>query len=702
MAWKSESVARLHTLIAEDNLTYQQAADQLNKEFNAKFSKESCRKKFNRTDWDAFKKNPLKRAGKGRKKWSSTELLLLHEMRTKEHPVPFPAIGKALGRTSLSCEKKFKKVNWSEGKLNKLAIASGQESGSNEIIELAHNVESLEKHSKGVQLAHYMIELSRHDLNRLEEIDEEFLIQKTDSLEELPIPFSDIKRLALKEMSNRGYYFEEGSKFKEGTYIIVGDSHGKHTKRGMFRLLNQVAKHVNPDNIFHIGHALDDDNDISYLWQDFGDKFVLVSKKEELKTLMNLPHEYNIIRNGLKLGNLEVWNQDLITDYVLRPVGNLSPQDFPYPTIINCHRQEMEARTTSGDPNLIMSPGCVCEEHKVKTIKQIDFTDGYQIKSAMPDSFQKYRRMDHTMKYWQQGLIIVYVDKHGNFTPICCRIKKINGKYCTSIFDKIITETGIVNPDRKISFHADAHCPYHDPKVHSLIGEFCNDFRPDDHVNAGDHTHNKSLNHWEMDRYGDKLDYPVLEEAAENYFLMKQTRRWAKNYHYVQGNHERWYKDFYSRFPQLKTMLNPDFMLNLESLNINAEPLKGIIELGPVKVIHGDHMMVGSKGGGKNDKIANVFGRNTISGHGHFPSQRFDCYTLGLSGNYEMYYNEPNAQRWVHGFGFATIYKGEPFITNVVIDNYSFCIDEKWYSPDSEEEYIMPEFEAKLSFEYAV
>lgn len=50
---------------------------------------------------------------------------------------------------------------------------------------------------------------------------------------------------------------------------MVSDSHGKHTTRGTFRLLNVLNNYFNFDSIIHVGHILDDDNDISYLWKDF-------------------------------------------------------------------------------------------------------------------------------------------------------------------------------------------------------------------------------------------------------------------------------------------------------------------------------------------------------------------------------------------------------------------------------------------------
>jgi predicted phosphodiesterase len=62
-----------------------------------------------------------------------------------------------------------------------------------------------------------------------------------------------------------------------GRYLVVSDSHGKHTSRGMFRLLNNLNNNLKFDAVIHIGHILDDDNDISYLWKDFSN-FIVVAR----------------------------------------------------------------------------------------------------------------------------------------------------------------------------------------------------------------------------------------------------------------------------------------------------------------------------------------------------------------------------------------------------------------------------------------
>ena len=47
-----------------------------------------------------------------------------------------------------------------------------------------------------------------------------------------------------------------------GRYLVVSDSHGKHTSRGMFRLLNNLNANLKFNAVIHVGHILDDDNDI--------------------------------------------------------------------------------------------------------------------------------------------------------------------------------------------------------------------------------------------------------------------------------------------------------------------------------------------------------------------------------------------------------------------------------------------------------
>ncbi len=82
----------------------------------------------------------------------------------------------------------------------------------------------------------------------------------------------------------------------------------------------------------------------------------------------------------------------------------------------------------------VASPGCLCEQHVVKTIKQIDFTEGKQVKQAYHETFQKYRRMKHTCKYWEQGMLVVNVDANGDHTVLPYRIQETSKGPTAALF----------------------------------------------------------------------------------------------------------------------------------------------------------------------------------------------------------------------------------------------------------------------------
>ena len=516
---------------------------------------------------------------------------------------------------------------------------------------------------------------------------------------DLPVDFAKLKFMAEEELETMGAKYPDQVQLGEGTYLIVGDSHGKETKRSMFNLLNTICKSLKIKNIIHVGHALDDSNDISNLWDQYKN-LIILAKSEELETLTEIADRHSIVRGHVYLGNLTVSNQDLINDYSIGYVGGISRSHFHGSAVVNLHRVELDTRTTSGEHCQIAGVGCLCEPHIVSTVKSINFAGGERVKLSWPASYGKYRRQDHLNKLWEQGVMIVHVDKHGRYDMHSCRIKKtINGGFTTSYFDKIFTEHGVEEPERKTFFSSDAHCDMHDVRVLDIQEQFCKDYVPDSLVNLGDVMNNKSFNHHIMERTGHgAIQKNALDEMAHTHYVLARQKRWAKHCYLLTGNHERFAMDFVEKFPQFHALFNLSFMVNLNELGYQLTGYKKKLEIGRLRFVHGDVKMFGARGGNKLDKIHHTYGPNTVIGDVHYPSVRMGCYSVGLTGLMDQEYNEPDASRWMHGFGYCNFYDGEVFISLVNIRDYECSVGGKSYRPRGT--WKLPQYEAAIQFKF--
>ena len=323
------------------------------------------------------------------------------------------------------------------------------------------------------ELVKMLLNLSRYDLKRLSDIGREEFGRKTNTIntifKEGKCKYSDVKDCAVKELIKLGGANPTNLEIKgDGRFLVVGDSHGKHTTRGMFKLLNNLNNNLKFNNIIHIGHILDDDDDISFLWKDF-ENLIIISKDEEIRVIEEKKEEYgyDVVSGKVNIGDFTISNQDIISDYVRTNLANLDPYIYNNNFIVNLHRQEMDSKGCYQKTIQFASPGCLCEKHIVTTIRQADYTDGRRVKESYPFSYQKYRRCKEMYQYWEQGAIIIEVkDGITNIYPI--RIKKIGDEYVTSYYDKIYIADRVEYPEYKIFFNSDAHCNKHDKYVIDL------------------------------------------------------------------------------------------------------------------------------------------------------------------------------------------------------------------------------------------
>lgn len=680
--WTKAELKKLHNLKNKKNKTFEEISVVLGR------STSSIQMKYRRTDWEAFLDDSDSYLSNTIRMWTQNEMLQLDAYLQSDKPYDF--IAEKLNRSITSVERKAQQTDW---KAWKEIIKNGDGEIDDES----------ESDVLGEQLVHALMSVSRNEAKRLKTISEkEFLKRVNLDKSLLSVSFKELKATAFEELDRLGLGNPETMHLGEGTYVIVGDSHGKHTKSGMFDLLKQVDKHLKPKKIIHVGHVLDDDSDISYNWGQFKN-LVLLTKVEELREVQDQRNKFNftygIVRNSIHIGNdLSVFNQDLISDYVKTPISSLDEEIFDDKFITNCHRIEFHTKCTHENPSYVASPGCLCERHVVRTIKQINFADGHVVKQANHDGFIKYRRAEHMNDYWKQGMVVVVVNKEGIHTIWPCVIMKTSKGYTTSFFDKIISEKGVHKPTKKIFINGDLHSDKHDTSVLDIQEQICKDYFPDAHVNLGD-THNyEALNHHVMGR-GIPINKKILDEAASTYYALEKMYDWAKESYIICGNHERFAKDFIAKNPQFKGYIDFKFLCAVESsFNYKLTNQKGILRIGPTKFIHGDHIMMGAMGN-KSDKVSRTFKGDVFMGHCHYPSIRSGCYTVGLSGQLDQSYNEPNASKWMHGFGMCNQYQGKSFPTTVAIVGNECVTQKKTYSPVDPDSWSVSDYDVKLVYD---
>ena len=640
-------------------------------------------RKYSRMDWNSFLKNPEQcLESKAGQKWSSKEMAQLDAYLQSGQSYSF--IAEKLGRSIVSVERQAQETDWKAWRLIKdLAPDSSKPKTEQESKE-----EWVEEYTKA------LLNVCGPHFDQIEDATEEYFLKRVNlEKDRLFLPFDELKKRAIARLVSVGHGNPESIDIGPGTYVIVGDSHGKHTQKEMFAMLQKVNETLKPKKIIHIGHILDDDNDISYDWGKFNNLTVL-AKSEELSTIQEQRNKFNftydIVRGTICVGeDLVLMNQDLINDYVRTSLSGLSANlAEEKQAIVNCHRLEYFSRCCSEGVSYFSSPGCICEQHIVRTVKQIDFSEGKVIKQANYEGFSKYRRQKQIVKCWEQGLIIIKINEAGEYTLIHCPIKSTTKGFAIAYFDKMITSRGVFNPDNKIFVNADMHCDKHDANVLDVQEQICKDYKPNVQVNLGDTFDYASLNHHSLDRGEVIFDKKILDEAAQTHFVLRRVARWANESHIICGNHERFAKDFVAKYPQFGQYLDFEFICNLKGMGYKITPLKSVLKIGSVQFVHGELKMYGATGS-KSEKSSRTFGREIFIGHVHHPEIRTGCFNIGLSGMLDQEYNEPDASNWIHGFGLCNQFGGHSFLTSIaIIDNT--CVLNKTYKPIDPESWKLP------------
>lgn len=527
------------------------------------------------------------------------------------------------------------------------------------------------------QLVKLLLKLSRYDLYRLSNITRQQFGRKTNTINSIfkdgKCKYSDIKQDAMNQLIRFGATNPTDFNLGNGTYLVVSDSHGKHTSRGMFRLLKVLNQYFKFKNIIHIGNAVDDDNDISYLWKQFNN-LIMLARDEQRQQIekRKQQYKYKVVNGNIFINGLRICNQDVVKEYSKTSINLMDSYLYQQDCIFNGHKQQLVNKGCYGRSLSYYCPGCVCQPHIITTVKQIDFKDGRQIKQSYPSSYLSYRNRKHLLNYWQQGLIIIQA-VNGFYSVHPIRIKLINGQYVTSYFDKIFTQNSVTNPDNKIIFNSDFHVSNVDLNAFGLQQQFVEKYNPNVYVNLGDMLNCKSLNHHQMQK-GNYIQTKFMNQLIMYCDLMKKTNLWAKQKHIIFGNHQRFMNDFTLKYPQLKTLFDFLYESPIKQFNYVYHKLKTVIDINGLKFLHGDLKIYGQSGSYL-QKISKTFGSDTIVGHLHVNEIKRGCYIVGLTGLYNQQYNDVCGSRWQQGFGFTNQYKGYNFTQLISLKDYHFYID---------------------------
>ncbi|MCK9435495.1 MAG: metallophosphoesterase [Candidatus Cloacimonetes bacterium] len=686
--WNKQNLKILHTSISQKGLSFEDVAKIL------KTTAGACERRYTRTDWDSFILD--RKTDNQNKKWSPEELKTLYALRRESRsPTPYIEISKKLNRSPISVERKFQTTNWEK-------IVPGHSIGAiNESDEIIQQVKNADKNN----MAYDLVDMSRGEVQRfLDRTEDDFLNKTGRDREELDpdFDFEEIREIALDIMKRQGYFYPETKEFNQGRFLVVGDSHGKETPRGVFSLIQQMDKDLGFESIIHIGHILDDEWDISCCWEDFKKKLVVLAKKEELEILAGRPEEYEVIRSSVELGGLSVKNQDLVTnEYSVGVAGNVTNKNqyFERTTLFNLHRIELDTRTTEDrDVIQIYAPGCLCRKHISRHINMsAPFNRRRKASKAINATI---RRKGHQANFWEQGLAIVDLDKSGEFSVTLCQIHEIdNFGFTTSYGSKIYTEDKIHKPDLKVFVNADPHSDLHDPECLDLQEQICKKYAPDRLVNLGDSLNNQAFNHHMMSR-NEVILNDGLKELATTNFIFSRMRKWAPEMYLLFGNHERFLTDFCKKMPQLSKLLDFGFLTGIEDMDIKLIGHKVPLHMGPLVFIHGELVMFGARGGNKMDKARQTFGNNVVMGHTHSPATRQSCHTVGYCGLQDQGYNEPHASKWTQGYAYCNVFKGKAFIHNITMSPGLGFFAGNTFKVKNPKNWIMNDFAASIKYSF--
>lgn len=520
------------------------------------------------------------------------------------------------------------------------------------------------------RLSDIILKVVRYDYHRLSDLTKEEFETKIGykGSDEL---YRKVISYATAQLCDKGRLETSNITFNEdGIYLVVGDSFGKHSKTKMFDLLKVLDKKPFT-KVIHLGHALDDDGELSYNWKYFKDRLVFVGKPEELETLHKNKNDYqfSIVQDFVKVGNVICRNQEQISPYSKQSINTLDQYIYKENTIVNLTRHEYFQKNSMNDV-FIASTGTLAEPFVAETIKQLDFTDGYKVKECYSSTFSKYRKMKENLAYWQNGCFLIQI-KNGKTNVVPLRIKKIGKEYCVCNKGIVASSNGqIVKADETYAVIADAHLPFINMKAFAcMLDELSYDEKGI--IFLGDLLDGRGVNPHILDR-GEVPTACVADEYRKLVLFFKEFSNRCEKI-LLRGNHEDFYNRFSRKYPSLFTLFESieKSIYDNAGVDVHYYDVNAPFIYKDVTFVHGSDKMVGQSGRDVYDKIAKTFNTSTkVMGHTHRPAIFRDVYSVGCLADKNQGYNSVYTSNWKYGMAFVHYYKNVPFVELVNFSAY--------------------------------
>ena len=527
------------------------------------------------------------------------------------------------------------------------------------------------------RLSDIILKVVRYDYNRLsaltkEEFETKIGYKGSDELYRKVISYATAQLCDKGRLETSSLTFDE-----DGVYLVIGDSFGKHCKTKMFDLLKAFDKYISFEGrasfnkIIHLGHALDDDGELSYNWKYFKDRLIFVGKPEELETLHKNKNDYqfSIVQDFVKVGNVICRNQEQISPYSKQSINTLDQYIYKENTIVNLTRHEYFQKNSMNDV-FIASTGTLAEPFVAETIKQLDFTDGYKVKECYSSTFSKYRKMKENLAYWQNGCFLIQI-KNGKTNVVPLRIKKIGKEYCVCNKGIVVSSNGeIVKADETYAVIADAHLPFINMKAFAcMLDELSYDEKGI--IFLGDLLDGRGVNPHILDR-GEVPTACVADEYRKLVLFFKEFSNRCEKI-LLRGNHEDFYNRFARKYPSLFTLFESieKSIYDNAGVDVHYYDVNAPFIYKDVTFVHGSDKMVGQSGRDVYDKIAKTFNTSTkVMGHTHRPAIFRDVYSVGCLADKNQGYNSVYTSNWKYGMAFVHYYKNVPFVELVNFSAY--------------------------------
>lgn len=520
------------------------------------------------------------------------------------------------------------------------------------------------------RLSDIILKVVRYDYNRLSALTKEEFETKT-SYKGSDEFYQKVISYATAQLCDKGRLETSNITFNEdGIYLVVGDSFGKHSKTKMFDLLKVLDKKPFT-KVIHLGHALDDDGELSYNWKYFKDRLVFVGKPEELETLHKNKNDYqfSIVQDFVKVGNVVCRNQEQISSYSKQSINTLDQYVYKENTIVNLTRHEYFQKNSMNDV-FIASTGTLAEPFVAETIKQLDFTDGYKVKECYASTFSKYRKMKENLAYWQNGCFLIQI-KNGKTNVVPLRIKKIGKEYCVCNKGIVVSSNGkIAKADETYAVIADAHLPFINMKAFAcMLAQLS--YEEKGIIFLGDLLDGRGVNPHILDR-GEVPTACVADEYRKLVLFFKEFSNESEKI-LLRGNHEDFYNRFTRKYPSLFTLFESieKSIYDNAGVDVRYHDVNAPFIYKDVTFVHGSDKMVGQSGRDVYDKIAKTFNTSTkVMGHTHRPAIFRDVYSVGCLADKDQGYNSVYTSNWKYGMAFVHYYNGVPFVELVNFSAY--------------------------------